>query len=145
MSVYNPYESKQYDLLVSENLVRIVNDCSNILRKTKNPDTYIYRYDFLIQVLQELSIYEGRQTVKLSSSPRELWVNMESSFDKNMKGFIERCYQDCLEKISLMKTKQGKKRKIDEMYDAFTSHKDRLSQENISYYTDLCEQLYQKI
>lgn len=145
MGTFNPLVSNQMDVIAAENLVRIVNDCTNILRKTKNPDTYISRYDFLIQVLQELSIYENRRTVQLSFSPSQVWVEMQNSFNQNIKELMDRCYFDCLHKISAMKTKGGKKGRIDALYDSFTAHMDRLTQENIEYYVYLCNQLSEKI
>lgn len=106
VSVYNRKEAEFYG---SQSL-RIVNDCANLVNTTKNPKVFFERYNLLIKELENLSKLERFNCFSGSLPSHDLQETLsKKSFTIN--DFIDRYYQDTIDKIKKLKTQKAKDKK----------------------------------
>ena len=136
VTVYNRSEAEFY----ASGMLKIANDCANLVNTTKNPKVFFERYRLLIEKMEQLSKLEcfGCFT---GSRPSQ---NLQQISDKKIgtiNEFIDTYYQDVFEKIQTLKTKASKEKRIEDFYQNFNSYKDYMEPENMEKYIELYKSL----
>jgi len=136
VTVHNKKEAEFY----ASGMLKIANDCANLVNTTKNPSVFFERYKLLIEKMEQLSKIEcfGCFVGKLPSK------NLQEILDKKVltiNEFIDRYYQDVFEKVQVLKTQKAKDKKVEAFYQSFNTYKDYMEAENMANYVDLYKSL----
>lgn len=117
-------------------LLRILNDCANLVNTTKNPKVFFERYDLLIKSLENLSRLER---FNCFSGPLPSHDLQETLSKKNftINDFIDRYYQDTINKIQNLKTQKAKDKKIEDFYQELVNYNSCMLPINIQRYNYL--------
>lgn len=104
---------------------QIMQDCQNILNKTKSPKTFFSRLDLFMETKKEL---EGLEAVKPGTLQMKFATDDQFTILKNE--MIDRFWMDCVEKSINAASPKGKDAKIKAFFETLALYSDRLSQEN---------------
>ena len=108
---------------IIQNDIRIMNDCLNLVNRSVNIETVIYRYGALLSVLARLSEYENNPAVSFPRElPSDVIVRIRNEKTKIMTAAVERAYNDMLEKAAELKTENARKSRQQKFFDLLTSH-----------------------
>ncbi len=119
---------------------QIIQDCQNILNKTKSPKTFFSRLDLFFETKKEL---EGLEEVKPGTLQMKFATDAEFAILKNE--MIDRFWLDCVEKSINAASPKGKDAKIKAFFETMDLYKDHLSDENqlhIDSYREKAMELY---
>ena len=115
----------------AENCLRILNDCSEILQSTCDPDVFFSRLNLMwehIQRIQGLSL-----RITFSPSPDEIEKAFVEDKDEVVYDFLVRYFNETETHAEQLKTEKGKKNCYQKMFDTLSEHLDQLSEENLQY------------
>lgn len=139
VTVHNKKEAEFY----SSGMLKIANDCANLINTTKNPDVFFMRYYLLIDKLENLSKIEIFNCFR-GSLPSK---NLQEILDKKeltINDFIDRYYNDTITKINTLKTDKAKNKRVEDFYKELAKYNDYMLPANIEKYTSLYENLLNK-
>lgn len=136
VTVHNKKEAKFYAM----GMLKIANDCANIVNTTKKPKIFFERYNLLIEKMEQLSKLEAFRCFngKLPSK------NLQEILDKKLltiDEFIDRHHQDVLDEIHALKTSKAKEKRIETFYENFQIYKNCMEPKNIEKYESLYNEL----
>ncbi len=132
ITIHNRQEGEFY----AAQMLKIVNDCANLINTTKNPKVFFERYDLLIEKLKQLSKLECLVHFRGNTPSKDLKQTLnKKAFTIN--DFIDRYYQDTIEKIKSLKTIQAKQKRIENFYQNLFYYNDCMLPVNIEKYTNL--------
>lgn len=122
--------------------VQIMQDCQNILNKTKSPKTFFSRLELFFDTKREM---EGLETIK----PGTLQMNLatDEQFATLTNEMIDRFWMDCIEKSINATTCKAKDSKIKSFFETLDLYVDKMSQANLNHinsYKPKAEELYVK-
>lgn len=121
-------------------MLKIANDCANLVNNTKNPNIFFERYNLLIEKLENLSKLEQFHCFSRKLPSVILKETLNKKF-LTINEFIDRYYQYTLSKINTLKTQKAVDRKIQQFYDELFQYNEYMLQENITNYTMLHKEL----
>ncbi len=124
-------------------MLKIANDCANLVNTTKNPRVFFERYNLLIEKLENLSKLEQFHCFSGNLPSITLKETLDKKF-LTINEFIGRYYQDTLSKINTLKTPKAKDKKIQQFYDELSKYNEYMLHENITNYTILHKKLINK-
>lgn len=124
----------------SAGMLKIANDCANIVNTTKNPEVFFDRYNLLINKLENLSKLE-RFKCFTGTPPSQNLENILNQKSLSINDFIDRFYNETIQQINSLKTKNAKNKRIENFYQQLSKYNDCMLPENITNYTRMYENL----
>lgn len=139
IQVHNKKEAEFY----SADMLRIVNDCANLVNTTKNPHVFFSRYNLLIDKLENLSKLECFNCFT-GTPPAQNLADILQKKELTINDFINRFYDDTLLQISKLKTEKAKEKRIENFHNELSKFNDYMLPENIEKYISMYETLLNK-
>lgn len=136
VTVHNRKEAEFY----ASGMLKIVNDCANLVNTTKKADVFFPRYYLLLEKLENLAKLENFNCFR--GTPPS--VNLSETLNKKVltiNDFIDRFYDDTLLQISNLKTEKAKEKRIENFYTELSKYNDYMLPENIEKYISMYENL----
>lgn len=122
----------------SEQLLKILNDCTNLVNTTKSPEVFFGRYDLLLETLKKLSSLELTGIYKNSPElPSEALPRIQGIFAAATNDFIDRSFEAAQEKAGKLKTEKGKQNALRRYFDDMEQYTDRMESESVDYLASL--------
>lgn len=129
--------------MYAEQSLKIINDCANIVNKTKNPDIFFERWELMMQHVEALCFLTG---VKFKGAPpQKLKQNLTNKKQAAIRDMIERYYIDIDSKARKLKTVSGKISKYASFITNLEDYFGLMSQENIDYVNALYDNSVEKL
>lgn len=107
-----------------------VNEATDLLETTIDPEVFFKSYDTLINILQKLVEVEHLIYFSCDHSTRRL-EQAKADFSKETNRFIDRFCFETLMSIERVKTDRIRQKKIDDSYSMLSSCFNNMSKENI--------------
>ena len=136
VTVHNKKEAEFY----ASGMLKIMNDCANLVNTTKNADVFFPRYNLLLEKLENLAKLENFNCFR--GTPPS--VSLSNTLDKKVltiNDFIDRFYNDTLLQISNLKTEKAKEKRIENFYNKLSKYNDYMLPENVEKYISMYENL----
>ena len=109
-----------------------------IIKETTNPDTFFYRYGFLLQRLTELQKME--RVIKFKNvKPSQVKRGFLEQKPEIIHDLIIRCQNKYMSKYNTMKTKKGKLNKINAFKAEFEPFLPEMDSDNIAFLNQLVD------
>lgn len=140
VTVHNKKEAEFY----VAGMLKIANDCANLVNHTKNPDVFFMRYNLLINKLENMSKLEPFKCFS-GSLPSQNLENILNKKETTINDFINRFYNDTLFQITKLKTEKTKEKRIENFYNGLSKYNDYMLPKNVEKYILLYEDLLEKI
>ena len=121
-------------------MLKIANDCANLVNTTKNPDVFFMRYNLLINKLENMAKLEPFKCFK-GTLPSQNLANILNKKELTINDFIDRFYSDTLEQINKLKTERAKEKRIENFYNELSKYNDYMLPNNIEKYISMYENL----
>ena len=121
-------------------MLKIANDCANLVNTTKNPDVFFTRYNLLINKLENMAKLEPFKCFK-GTPPSKNLANILDKKELTINDFIDRFYNDTLFQINKLKTEKAKEKRIENFYNELSKYNDYILPNNIEKYMTLYENL----
>lgn len=142
--VMNKKQLQEESQRQAADILKIIQDCVNLVNKTKKPDVFFKRYDTLKNKAYKLTLFEPY--VKFSGlSPTESLKKIEKEEQDSIHDFINRYYDSVCVKVNKLKTENAKLNHIQEFHDELEAHFGVMNQKNINYVNDLYETAFNTI
>lgn len=116
--------------------LRHVNESIDLINSTKNPETFFFRYNFLIKRLNQLVNME-KYISFTGEKPSIALERVMLEKPTMVNVFLERCYEDTLEKASKLKTPKARQRRIEDFCSALNPYLDQMEEDNIEKINEL--------
>lgn len=123
--------NKNHDYKSIENCLRICKDCVEIINNTKNPKIFFDRYKLLISITNELITVEKKYKFN-SERPSQFKEKLKKQEIYTINDFLNRYYQDTIEKVENLKTVKGKTNFVKKFIDNIIIYKNYLNKENLT-------------
>ena len=139
ITVHNRKEAEFY----ASGMLKIANDCANLVNTTKKVDVFFPRYYLLLEKLENLAKLEKFNCFH-GTLPS---VNLSKTLDKTVltiNDFIDRFYNDTLAQINKLKTEKAKEKRIENFYNELSKYNDYMLPENVEKYISMYENLLNK-
>lgn len=139
VTVHNRKEADFY----ASSMLKIANDCANLVNTTKKADVFFPRYYLLLEKLENLAKLEKFNCFR--GTPPS--VNLSNTLDKKeltINDFIDRFYNDTLLQINKLKTEKAKEKRIENFYNDLSKYNDYMLPENVKKYISMYENLLNK-
>lgn len=119
---------------ITNNNIRIIKDCANILDDTVNPDTFFSRYNLMIENSSKLIRFEPYLID--DNNWTETHKNLVYKKQSYIYAFINRYLLSTINKVNGLKTEKAKLRNIQNFFQSLEEYKREMSEENIIFYTN---------
>lgn len=139
VAVHNRKEAEFY----VAGMLKIANDCANLVNTTKNPDVFFMRYNLLINKLENMAKLEPFKCFN-GTSPSQNLANILNKKELTINDFIDRFYNDTLAQINKFKTEKAKEKRIENFYTNLSKYNDYMLPENVEKYLSMYENLLKK-
>lgn len=116
--------------------LRHVNESIDLINTTKNPETFFFRYDILIERLEQLTAFEGLIDFT-GEAPSIALKRVVSEKPLIINAFLDRYYEDVLLKASNLKTSPARQRRVENFVLSMEPYLDQLDEENINKLNEL--------
>ena len=124
-------------------MLKIANDCANLVNTTKDPDVFFMRYNLLINKLENMAKLEPFKCFK-GTLPSQNLANILNKKELTINDFIDRFYSDTLEQINKLKTEKAKEKRIENFYNELSKYNDYMLPKNVEKYISMYENLLNK-
>lgn len=124
-------------------MLKIANDCANLINTTKNPDVFFMRYNLLINKLENMAKLEPFKCFN-GTSPSQNLANILNKKELTINDFIDRFYNDTLAQINKFKTEKAKEKRIENFYTNLSKYNDYMLPKNVEKYISMYENLLNK-
>jgi len=114
------------------NDLRIINDCTDIISTTVNPETFFMRLNLLLEKSKHLSEFE-KYISFTGASPIAAYNEVVANYQKAIKTFLIRYFSDTFDKAEAMKTEKGKIGKYKKFYESLQLYYCYMDNSNIEY------------
>lgn len=116
----------------AQNCIRILNDCSNILQTTTNPDTYFSRLKLMKEQINALAIISPYINLNIDTTV-DMKQEIENDIPKSNNMFVDRYFSEISNDIQNLKTHQAKINRYRKAYEKLESHFCELTNDNIDF------------
>lgn len=129
-------QAKEY----SEQWLKIVNDCAELVNTTKNPAVFFSRYELMLDHLEKLAGLECTGIFANSKElPSEAFLRIEAMFPTETNAFIARALEAAKTKAETLKTERGKTNAIRRFFEDMEKYIINMDAESIEYLDKLKE------
>lgn len=115
----------------AENAIRILQESSEILQSTTNPDVFFSRLKVFHKVINTLDVLSDQ--VPLTVNPEEMQAAFEKDKQEMIYSFIVRAYNKVWDEANQLKTEAGKKRKFQKFFDDIEPYRPYMNERNNQY------------
>lgn len=120
--------------LQSQQLLKIVNDCAELVNTTVNPDVFFMRYNLMLEKLEELAGLECTGIFDNSPElPSEAFLRVEAQFTAATNEFLERSLKKAKEHADTLKTESGKSKAMSRYFDNMEKYSIHMDSESLEY------------
>lgn len=111
-------------------LAKQINESVAIMKKTKNPETFISRLDFIIENYQKLTEYERMGIIVNQTKPSLMLKEMTKSRDGVITEFLEDTLVELRVKLLSLKTEKAKNNQVQKFRETVESFVPRLGKKD---------------
>lgn len=128
--------NKNSDFSTIEICLKICRDCVHILNTTKNPNIFFERYKLLISTTNELITVENKYKF-YNQLPHQFKENLIEQERFVINDFINRYYNDFINRINNLKTEKGKTNFAKKFIDNIDLYYNLYNIDNLSHINNL--------
>ena len=131
---------KGHAKLQSQQLLKIVSDCVQLVNTTVNPEVFFSRYNLMLENLEQLAglectgIFEGSKEL-----PSDAFLRVESQFDTVTNAFLNRSFEKAKTHAETLKTDSGKLNTIKRYFDNMEKYTIHMSNESREHFNKMKE------
>lgn len=137
---YSAIRKGRYDIITIQNYFRILKDCGKLINTTKNPDIFFKRYLTALAILNDLILVENRLSFK-GNKPSKIKKQLQEKEIYTVNDFLDRYYQDTLDKINKLKTSKAKQNKVVMFSNKIDTYSIYMTNESLKKFTLMYEEL----
>lgn len=126
--------------LQASQLLKIVNDCAELVNTTANPEVFFPRYNLMLEHLETLAGLECTGIFANSPElPSEAFLRIESQFGAATNDFLDRSFEAAKKHADSLKTDKGKTAAIKRYFDNMEHYIIYMNGESLEYFDKLKE------
>lgn len=133
-----------YTISNIKRLLKILKESTDLVNTTKSPKVFFERYQLSISILNELIPVENKFKF-IGDKPSKIKKQLQKKEQYTVSDFIDRYYQDYIEKINSLKTAKAKINKVNKFKEDIEYYKLYIQSENIEKYNNLYDELLKNI
>lgn len=137
---YSAIRKRRYDMITIQNYFRILKDCEELINTTKNPNVFFKRYLIALAILNDLILIENKLSFK-GNKPSKIKKQLQEKEIYTVNDFLDRYYQDNLDKIKNLKTSRAKQNKVDSFSNEIDKYSIYMTNESLKKFTLMYEDL----
>lgn len=119
----------------SQQLLKIVRDCAELVNTTVNPDVFFPRYNLMLEHLETLAGYECTGIFDNSPElPSETFLRVEAQFEAATNEFLDRSFEAAKAHADSLKTESGKKNAIKRYFENMEKYIIHMNGESLEYF-----------
>lgn len=122
----------------SDQWLKIIHDCVNLVNTTKNPEVFFQRYNLMLEHLEKCA---GLECTGIYNNSRELpstaFLRIEKQFTIATNDFIDRSFEEAKTKAETLKTVKGKRNTIMRFFDNMETYIIYMEHESVEYLDNL--------
>ena len=124
----------------SQQSLKIVQDCVELVNATVNPDVFFMRYNLMLEHLEKLAGLECAGIFENSPElPSEAFLRVEAQFDTATNDFLDRSFEKAKEHADALKTDSGKMNAIKRYFDNMEKYIIHMSGESLEHFDNMKE------
>lgn len=121
--------------LQSQQLLKIVKECAELVNTTINPEVFFKRYSLMLENLEALVGLECTGIFENSPElPSEAFSRVEAQFDAATKNFLDRSFENAKKHADTLKTDKGKLNAIKRYFDNMEKYIVYMTGEGLEYF-----------
>jgi hypothetical protein len=118
----------------SQQLLKIVHDCAELVNTTVNPEVFFMRYNLMLENLEKLAGLECTGIFDNSPAlPSAEFLRIEKLFTAATNDFLDRSFEKTKERADTLKTENGKKNAIKRYFDDMEKYIIRMDGESVEH------------
>lgn len=122
-------------LFQSQQLLKIVNECAEIVNTTVNPEVFFSRYSLMLEHLEALAGLECTGIFKNSAElPSEAFFRIEEQFYVATNDFLDRSFEKAKTHADTLKTDKGKANAIQRYFDDMEKYIVHMDGKSLEYF-----------
>ena len=122
----------------SQQLIKVVKDCVELVNTTTNPDVFFKRYNLMLEHLESLAGLECTGVFANSPElPSVAFLRIEAQFDAATIGFLDRSFENAKSHANTLKTENGKKNAIKRYFDNMEKYIIYMDSEGLEYFDNM--------
>jgi carboxypeptidase C (cathepsin A) len=126
--------------LQSQQLLKIANDCAELVNTTVNPEVFFMRYNLMLENLEKLVGLECTGIFENSAElPSVAFSRIEAQFTAATNDFLERSFEKAKEHAETLKTESGKTNAIKRYFDNMEKYIINMSSESLEHFDKMKE------
>lgn len=137
---YSAIRKRRYNMITVQNYFRILKDCEELINTTKNPDVFFKRYLISLSILNDLILIENKLSFK-GNKPSKIKRQLQEKEIYTVNDFLDRYYQDTLDKIKNLKTPRARQNKVDSFSNEIDKYSIYITNESLKKFTLMYEEL----
>ena len=131
---------RKHAKLQSQQLLKIVNDCAELVNTTVNPEVFFMRYELMLENLEKLAGLECTGIFENSPElPSEAFCRVEAQFEAATNNFLERSFEKAKNHADTLKTVSGKTNAIKRYFDNMEKYIIQMNGESLDYFDKMKE------
>lgn len=123
-------QAKEEAEFLAPQLIDQVNESVDLINSTKNPETFFFRYDFLVKTLKKLVAME-KYVVLTAEKPSVALERVMLDRHHMIDALLERCFEDTLSKAIKLKTPIGRERRVESFALSLKPYMNQMEKVNI--------------
>ncbi|MFL8712804.1 DUF4236 domain-containing protein [Clostridioides sp. GD02377] len=128
----------------AQQLLKIINDCANIVNTTKDPKIFFQRYDMLLDKSYALVAIEDDLSFS-GQSPSKMLDNIIAKKTDTINDFLTRYYDEMSSKLRGLKTEKARMNNAYKFSSLAIDYKERLNNDNKAKLNKLYKQLLEDV
>ncbi|HBE8785387.1 TPA: DUF4236 domain-containing protein [Clostridioides difficile] len=124
----------------AQQLLKIINDCANIVNTTKDPKTFFYRYNMLLDKSYALVAIEDNLNFS-GQSPSQMLDSIIAKKTDTINDFLTRYYNEMSSKLKELKTEKARMNNAYKFSSLAIDYKEHLNNDNKTKLNRLYKQL----
>ena len=124
----------------SQQLIKIVKDCAELVNTTTNPEVFFTRYNLMLERLEELVGLECTGIFDNSPElPSTAFQRIENQFDAATNDFLDRSFEKAKAHAKTLKTESGQKNAIKRYFDNMEKYIIHMNSESLEHFDKMKE------
>lgn len=124
----------------STGLLKIVQDCVELVNTTANPEVFFMRYNLMLENLEKLAGLERAGIFDNSPElPSEAFLRVEAQFDAATNDFLDRSFEKAKAHANTLKTDSGKTNAIKRYFDNIEKYIPQMSGNSLEHFSKMKE------